>query len=64
LINNTLKINPFKQQNYIRKALFNGKEMDSPFFTHQELMAGGTLELTMGSKPNKDRGKNSVPPMK
>jgi predicted alpha-1,2-mannosidase len=53
-----------KENKYIQKALFNGKEIDSPFFTHKELMAGGTLELTMGNKPNKDWGKNAVPPMK
>ncbi len=53
-----------KENKYIQKALFNGKEIDSPFFTHKELMAGGTLELTMGSKPNKEWGKNAVPPVK
>jgi len=53
-----------KENKYIQKALFNGKMIDSPFFTHIELMAGGSLELTMGSKPNKEWGKNAVPPMK
>jgi predicted alpha-1,2-mannosidase len=52
-----------KENKYIQKALFNGKEIDSPFFTHKELMAGGTLELTMGSKPNSEWGKNAAPPM-
>ncbi|MHC1705728.1 MAG: GH92 family glycosyl hydrolase [Tenuifilaceae bacterium] len=53
-----------KENKYIQKAFFNGKEIDSPFFTHKELMAGGTLELVMISKPNKEWGKNAVPPMK
>ncbi|HWS01460.1 MAG TPA: GH92 family glycosyl hydrolase [Prolixibacteraceae bacterium] len=53
-----------KENKYIQKAFFNGKEIDSPFFTHKELMAGGTLELTMSSKPNKEWGKHAVPPMK
>lgn len=53
-----------KQNKYIQKAFFNGKEIDAPFFTHKELMAGGTLELTLGSKPNKEWGKNTVPPVK
>jgi len=53
-----------KENKYIQKAFFNGKEIESPFFTHKELMAGGTLELIMGIKPNKNWGKNAVPPMK
>jgi len=51
-----------KENKYIQKAFFNGKEIDSPFFTHKELMDGGTLELSMGNKPNKEWGKNAVPP--
>lgn len=43
---------------YIQKAYFNGKEINTPFFTHKELMDGGTLELEMGSKPNKQWGVN------
>jgi len=53
-----------KENKYIQKAFFNGKEIDSPFFTHKELMDGGTLELTMGNKPNKEWGKNAAPPIK
>jgi predicted alpha-1,2-mannosidase len=53
-----------KENKYIQKAFFNGKEIDSPFFTHKELMDGGTLELIMGNKPNKEWGKNAVSPMK
>jgi putative alpha-1,2-mannosidase len=53
-----------KENKYIQNAKFNGKSIDSPFFTHKELMDGGTLELTMGNKPNKEWGKNAVPPMK
>lgn len=53
-----------KENKYIQKAFFNGKEINSPFFTHEELMAGGTLELELANKPNKDWGINAVPPMK
>ena len=53
-----------KENKYIQKAFFNGKEIDKPFFTHKELMAGGTLELIMANKPNKEWGKNAIPPMK
>ncbi len=47
-----------KQNKYIQKAFFNGKEIKTPFFTHKELIAGGTLELVMASKPNKSWGIN------
>lgn len=53
-----------KENKYIQKAFFNGKEIDSPFFTHQQLMEGGTLELVLGKLPNEEWGKNAVPPMK
>jgi predicted alpha-1,2-mannosidase len=56
--------NASKENKYIQKAFFNGKEIDSPFFTHDQLVAGGTLELILGNKPNKEWGKNSVPPLK
>ncbi|UYQ91275.1 GH92 family glycosyl hydrolase [Chitinophaga horti] len=42
---------------YIQRARFNGKVLDKPFFTHDQLMNGGVLELEMGAKPNKDWGK-------
>ena len=31
-------------------------ELKTPWFTHQQLMNGGTLELVMGPKPNKKWG--------
>lgn len=43
---------------YIRKAYLNGKEITSPFFTHQQLMDGGTLELILTNTPNKSWGVN------
>ncbi len=45
-------------------AFYNGKEINLPFFTHEQLIAGGTLELIMSNTPNKDWGKNAVSPMK
>lgn len=53
-----------KENKYIQKAFFNGKEINTPFFTHKELVAGGTLELILDRKPNKEWGANAVPPMK
>jgi len=41
---------------YIQRAMMNGKELKSPWFTHQQLMDGGRLVLEMGPKPNKSWG--------
>jgi predicted alpha-1,2-mannosidase len=41
---------------YIQSAKFDGKVLDTPFFTHQQLINGGKLELEMGPKPNKTWG--------
>jgi len=37
---------------YIQAARLNGKRVDRPFFTHEELVRGGTLQLTMAAHPN------------
>ncbi len=34
---------------YIQSAQLNGTKLETPFFTHQQLVAGGVLELTMGA---------------
>lgn len=39
---------------YIQSASLNGQPMDSPFFTHDEILAGGVLEVVMGPEPNKE----------
>ncbi|MBO4642866.1 MAG: GH92 family glycosyl hydrolase [Bacteroidaceae bacterium] len=41
---------------YIQRATLNGKELTRPWFTHEELMRGGTLLLEMGSEPNRAWG--------
>lgn len=46
---------------YIQRAKFDGKELDTPWFTHAQLTAGGTLELEMGPKPNKSWGVDPNP---
>ncbi|MCG8475556.1 MAG: GH92 family glycosyl hydrolase [Cytophagales bacterium] len=38
---------------YIQSAKLNGKPLERSYFTHKELVAGGRLELQMGSQPNK-----------
>lgn len=51
-----------KTKKYIQKAFINGKEIDAPFITHEQIMSGGTLELVLDELPNKEWGKNITPP--
>jgi predicted alpha-1,2-mannosidase len=41
---------------YIQSATLNGEPRDRPWFSHSDLANGGTLELVMGPRPNKDWG--------
>jgi predicted alpha-1,2-mannosidase len=41
---------------YIQSAKFNNLTLNTPWFTHEQLMNGGTLEMVMGPKPNKNWG--------
>ncbi|MCW3092969.1 MAG: glycoside hydrolase family 92 protein [Ferruginibacter sp.] len=41
---------------YIQSAKFDGAALNTPWFTHKQLVNGGTLELEMGPKPNKQWG--------
>jgi predicted alpha-1,2-mannosidase len=41
---------------YIQSAKLNGETLNTPWFTHQQLIDGGKLELEMGPKPNKNWG--------
>ncbi|PTT01254.1 alpha-mannosidase [Pedobacter sp. HMWF019] len=41
---------------YIQSAKLDGKVLSTPWFTHEQLVAGGKLELEMGPKPNKKWG--------
>ena len=38
---------------YIQSAKLNGKPLDKPWFTHDDIKKGCTLVLEMGSRPNK-----------
>ncbi len=42
---------------YIQKAWLNGKPLDIPWFTHDDLLKGGVLKLEMGPYPNTSWGK-------
>ncbi|MEA1876072.1 MAG: GH92 family glycosyl hydrolase, partial [Bacteroidota bacterium] len=53
-----------KVNKYIQSASLNGKTLNRPWFTHNDIMNGATLELDMGSLPNKQWGSamKSAPP--
>jgi len=43
---------------YIQSAQLNGTPLNSPWFTHADLVKGGTLVLIMGPRPNEEWGSN------
>ena len=44
------------ENKYIQSVSLNGKPLNRLWFRHSELMAGGTLTLRMGDRPNKTLG--------
>ncbi|MCX2574159.1 GH92 family glycosyl hydrolase [Pedobacter sandarakinus] len=54
--------NNSKQNVYVQSALWNGKVLNNAWLYRDILMKGGTLQLTMGSKPNKAWGTKLAPP--
>ncbi|OJV45256.1 MAG: alpha-1,2-mannosidase [Bacteroidales bacterium 36-12] len=58
--NFTIIVHDNNEENiYIQRALLNGKEYSNCYIDFSEVVAGGTLELFMGKKPNKKWGINS-----
>jgi len=53
-----------RQNKYIQKAFINGEEIDGPFISHDQIMSGATLELILSELPDKEWGKNAIPPYK
>ena len=49
---------------YVQSARLNGEEWNRPWFSQEDLKAGGRLELRMGNRPNKAWGTapESAPP--
>ena len=45
--------NNSKDNKYIQQVLLNGKPLQTPFFTHNDIMSGGILEFTMTNQPTK-----------
>lgn len=44
------------ENKYIQSVRLNGKEWNKPWFSHDDIKDGGTLELVMGDKANKEWG--------
>jgi len=55
-------INNSKTNIYIQSAMFNGKPLNHCWLYRDELMQGGKLVFTMGSKPNEAWGVKVTPP--
>jgi putative alpha-1,2-mannosidase len=49
---------------YIQSATLNGKPWNRPWFSHADIVNGGSLVLTMGPQPNKNWGStpDAAPP--
>ena len=41
---------------YVKEVRLNGKPYSKMYITHSDILAGGTLEFVMSSKPNRKRG--------
>ncbi|MDR0864291.1 MAG: glycoside hydrolase family 92 protein, partial [Candidatus Symbiothrix sp.] len=48
--------NSSKENKYIQSATLNGNPLNRPWFTHDDLVNGGTLEFVMSATPNKQWG--------
>lgn len=57
-------VNYSPDHKYIQSAKLNGKVWNKSWFSHEDLMKGGKLELTMGKRPNKlwAADENALPP--
>lgn len=53
-----------EQNKYIQSATLNGKPLDRPWISHEDVVNGATLVLVMGSRPNKEWGSgvDAAPP--
>ncbi|MDR2039239.1 MAG: GH92 family glycosyl hydrolase [Bacteroidales bacterium] len=56
-------INNSPENIYIQSAKLNGKALDNCWFWHDDLVKGGTLELTLGPQPNYQWGLTPPPSM-
>lgn len=58
--------NQSEDNHYIQSASLNGQAYKKSYIRHKDIMLGGTLELTLGPKPNKSWGvgKANIPESK
>lgn len=54
--------NASTENKYIQSAKLNGKELNQPWFNHDDMANGGLLVLEMGPKANKSWGTATPPP--
>lgn len=54
--------NASTENKYIQSAKLNGKELNQPWFNHDDMANGGLLELEMGPKAYKNWGTATPPP--
>jgi len=47
---------------YIQSAKLDGRPLNNAWFHHRELAGGGTLELVLGPRPNRNWGVAQLPP--
>jgi predicted alpha-1,2-mannosidase len=52
-------INNSRTNKFIKSIKLNGKELDTPFFSHSDLAAGGVLEILMADQPVETPAKES-----
>ncbi len=57
-------MNQSAHHKYIQSATLNGRALNKPWFTHADVVGGGTLILQMGPQPNKAWGSapDAAPP--
>ena len=57
-------LNYSPEHKYIQSARLNGEVWNKSWFSHDDLMKGGKLELVMGKKPNKHwaSSEDAIPP--
>jgi len=48
-----------KRNKYIQSARLNGRPLNKPFISHNDIVQGGKLHFVMGERPNKEWGTSS-----
>ncbi len=59
---NIIAENNSKSNIYVQSATLNGVELNQSWFSHADMLEGGTLKLVMGAQANTSWGGNNLPP--